>query len=87
MIQFCKKCLFPDTKPDLYFDANGICDACTSAQEKWSRIEAINWEQRAQEFEAIISELPRDGIYDCVVPVSGGKTQHIKLTECVAIMD
>jgi len=73
MIQFCKKCLFPDTKPDLYFDANGICDACISAQEKWSRNESINWEKRAQEFEALISELPRDRIYDCVVPVSGGK--------------
>ena len=27
MIKFCKKCLFPDTKPDLYFDEDGSGDA------------------------------------------------------------
>jgi N-acetyl sugar amidotransferase len=73
MIQFCKKCLFPDTKPDLYFDENGFCDACSSAQQKWNGNKSINWEKRSQEFDDIINKLPKDRIYDCVVPVSGGK--------------
>ena len=54
MIQFCKKCLFPDTKPDLYFDENGFCDACSSAQQKWNGNKSINWEKRSQEFDDII---------------------------------
>ena len=32
-INYCKKCLFPETKPDLYFNKDGICDACVSAKE------------------------------------------------------
>ena len=26
MIHYCKRCLFPETKPDLYFDDDGVCD-------------------------------------------------------------
>ena len=28
MLRYCKKCVMPDTKPDLYFDEEGICSAC-----------------------------------------------------------
>lgn len=73
MIKFCKKCLFPDTKPDLYFDENGICDACISAQQKWEDTSTIDWVTRGHEFDAILSKLPVTSVYDCVVPVSGGK--------------
>ena len=73
MISFCKKCLFPDTKPDLYFDDEGVCDACRSAEQKWAEVSTIDWEKRAQEFETILTSLPKHRTYDCVVPVSGGK--------------
>ena len=73
MIKYCKKCLFPDTKPDLYFDAEGICDACRSAEEKWQSEKSIDWNARAKEFDNILSDLPKGRFYDCVVPVSGGK--------------
>ena len=73
MIQYCKRCLFPDTKPDLYFDANGVCDACGSAERKWGFVESVDWGKRAKDFEKIISNLPKNGMYDCLVPVSGGK--------------
>ena len=73
MIIFCKKCLFPNTKPDLYFDDNGICDACHSAETKWGKGNIVDWDERALEFESILSSLPKDRLYDCVVPVSGGK--------------
>ena len=71
MISFCKKCLFPDTKPDLYFDDEGVCDACRSAEQKWAEVSTIDWEKRAQEFETILTSLPKHRTYDCVVPVSG----------------
>jgi len=75
MLQYCKKCLFPATKPDLYFNAQGICDACISADNKHGRGDAIDWTARAKEFESIVvpRKLDNDGWYDCIVPVSGGK--------------
>ena len=73
MIKFCKTCLFPDTKPDLYFDEYGECDACSSAKQKWQGSQMIVWEKRAKEFDDLLSKIPKGEIYDCVVPVSGGK--------------
>lgn len=73
MINYCKKCLFPNTKPDLYFDSSGVCDACNSAETKWNPEKMIDWTKRAKEFESILSNLPKNRIYDCVIPVSGGK--------------
>lgn len=73
MIRFCKKCLFPNFKPDLYFDEQGVCDACRSAERKWNIEDAIDWAGRADEFEKIIGAIGDNNLYDCVVPVSGGK--------------
>ena len=42
MVMYCKRCLFPDTKPDLYFDADGICDACHSSDRIQGALDAIN---------------------------------------------
>ena len=70
-LQYCSKCLFPETKPDLTFDENGVCSACQSAQLK---DDGINWNQRKEEFEKIIENYRKDGVgYDCLIPVSGGK--------------
>lgn len=71
IIKHCKKCLFPETKPDLWFDSNGICSACITAEKKDNE---IDWEKRKNDFEEIINHYRKDGIgYDCLIPVSGGK--------------
>jgi len=72
-INYCKVCLYPETKPDLGFDENGVCTACLAAEEKNT---GIDWAQRADEFNEIINyyKKPKEEIgYDCIVPVSGGK--------------
>lgn len=72
-INYCKKCLYPETKPDLTFDSDGICSACVAAEEKHK---GIDWNQREKDFQEIINyyKLPEGEIgYDCIVPVSGGK--------------
>lgn len=72
-IKFCKSCLFPETKPDLHFNDDGICSACVGANNKDVN---IDWDKRAQEFSRIIDKfrLPENEIgYDCLIPVSGGK--------------
>ena len=75
IVAYCKRCLFPETKPDLYFDDEGICDACRSAERKHGVEDAIDWHSREVSFKDIISEArnkSRDW-YDCIIPVSGGK--------------
>jgi N-acetyl sugar amidotransferase len=74
-LKYCKKCLFPETKPDIYFDSEGVCDACRSAERKHGLENAINWDERAKSFDKIISNAKSkaQGWYDCVIPVSGGK--------------
>jgi N-acetyl sugar amidotransferase len=72
-IKYCSKCLFPETKPDLFFDEEGICSACIAAEEK---NKGIDWLQREKEFYEIINyyKRPKSEIgYDCLIPVSGGK--------------
>jgi N-acetyl sugar amidotransferase len=72
-IKYCTKCLFPETKPDLTFNSNGVCSACIAAEEKDND---IDWSDREQEFFKIIEHyrLPKEKTgYDCIIPVSGGK--------------
>lgn len=72
-IKYCTRCLFPETKPDLSFNDDGVCSACIAADEK---NKGIDWEQREKEFYEIIQHYKRpDGEigYDCLIPVSGGK--------------
>ena len=68
----CKKCLYPNTKPDLHFNKAGVCGACIY-NEYYKK---INWEERKKVFFKLIddSKKKRDSInYDCTIPVSGGK--------------
>ena len=72
-IRFCTKCLFPETKPDLFFNESGICSACVAANEKDL---SIDWNQREKDFFTIVEKYkkaPGEIGYDCLIPVSGGK--------------
>ena len=82
MIRYCAHCLYPDTKPDLRFDAQGVCSACTAFEGRAD----VDWDKRRQEFKQITERYrSADGSnYDCIVPVSGGKDstyQVIRLLE------
>ena len=35
---YCKTCLFPNTKPDINFNSQGICDSCVSAKKNMDYI-------------------------------------------------
>jgi N-acetyl sugar amidotransferase len=72
-LKYCKNCLFPETKPDLFFNQEGVCSACQSSQEKYT---GIDWEERGKAFMNLVEEhkLKNNEIgYDCLIPVSGGK--------------
>ncbi len=66
---YCSKCLYPSTKPNLNFDADGVCSACNS----FGMRKEINWKKREEEFHKLMSKFKRIDNYDCIVPGSGGK--------------
>jgi N-acetyl sugar amidotransferase len=78
---FCKKCVMPNTKPDLNFDEMGICDACNTQNDKNKK---IDWNQREGEFLSLVGRYKSNEDYDCIIGVSGGKDstyQVIKVLE------
>ena len=82
MIKYCKKCVMPNTKPNLRFDEEGVCNACRNFENR----KEINWEERKKSLEEILNRYrSKDGSnWDCIIPVSGGKDstfQVIKMLE------
>src|SRR3989344_5512870 len=75
--RYCSNCVMPNTKPDLFFDEAGVCDACNSAVLK----NTIDWDARKKEFEEVIAEYKgkNPANYDCIIPVSGGKDSHYQV--------
>jgi len=69
-MKFCTKCVIPDTKPDLTFDNEGVCDACRSQEQKDHK---IDWELREKEFLDLVEKHKVHPDYDCIIGVSGGK--------------
>jgi N-acetyl sugar amidotransferase len=68
MLIYCKKCVLPNTRPNINIDVNGICDACKNKRKK------IDWVVRKKLFLTKIRKVKNtDNSYDCIIPVSGGK--------------
>lgn len=72
-MKYCSKCWNPTTRPNVYFDENGVCGACLWEEEK----KHINWDERLQELATIAETAKRKaaerGTYDAVLGASGGK--------------
>ena len=74
MINFCKECIMPSTRPRIVFSQDGICNACTHSEKK----KKINWKERENEFLQLVENIKKyskdkNNSYDCVIPWSGGK--------------
>ena len=81
-MKYCITCFYPDTKPDIEFNKEGVCSACVSFKKR----ETINWKDREKKFVEIVKKIKtrNNGNYDCIVPVSGGKDstwQVLKMLE------
>ena len=73
-MRYCKRCLQPDTRPNIVMDDEQICFACRYEESK----QTIDWKARENELKQIAEEAKeeakkRGNIYDCVIGVSGGK--------------
>ncbi|MBI5960291.1 MAG: N-acetyl sugar amidotransferase [Chloroflexi bacterium] len=76
MIHYCKRCLMPETKPDLFIDEEGVCSACRSYEQR----KEVDWATRRQELDNILDRYRNHAgtNYDCIIPVSGGKDSHFQ---------
>lgn len=82
MIKYCRRCVMPETKPDLHIDGDGICSACRYFDSR----EEVDWDSRRAELVTILDRFrsPDGSNYDCLIPVSGGKdstSQAIRMLE------
>ncbi len=67
---WCKNCLNMSTRPRITFDSRGWCNACQWMEEK----KTLDWSKREKELEDLLNKhRSKDGGFDCIVPVSGGK--------------
>ena len=75
-MRYCRLCVMPETKPDLFIDEEGVCSACRS----FERRRDIDWNARRDELLRILERYrSKSGSnYDCVIPVSGGKDSHFQ---------
>ena len=73
----------PDTKPDLNFDEEGVCNACRNFENR----KEINWEDRRSELLQLVDRFKsKDGsTWDCIVPVSGGKDSTYQVVKMLQL--
>ena len=73
----------PDTKPDLHFDEEGVCNACRN----FERRKEIDWPSRRTELLNLVEKYKsKDGTtWDCIVPVSGGKDSTYQVVKMLQL--
>ncbi len=74
-MNYCRKCVMPDTKPYVEFDERGVCNACRTHEIKHRGDRGMDWTARKAEFDRLIEQAKAANapLYDVLVPVSGGK--------------
>ncbi|UCD17865.1 MAG: 7-cyano-7-deazaguanine synthase [Candidatus Zixiibacteriota bacterium] len=68
----CKRCIMPDTVPGIIFNEEGICNFCLNYKEAEYR-----GKEELDRLIALIKD--RNGRYDCIVPLSGGRDSSFVL--------
>lgn len=77
----CARCLYPDLKPDLFFDDAGVCSACRAFEQRQS----VDWAAREGELLSALEGGRNDSGYDCIVPSSGGKDSHWQVLKLIEL--
>jgi len=76
MLRRCTKCVMPDTRPGSIFNDKGVCLACLNYEKR----SQVDWADRYRQLEQLCNQHRRkDGYYDCVIGVSGGKDSYFIL--------
>lgn len=75
----CRRCLYPNTKPDLHFVA-GTCSACLAFDRRTS----IDWTNRQDDFLKLVRAHPGSS-HDVIVACSGGKDSTWQVVKCLEL--
>lgn len=69
-VKYCTKCVVSNQRPRIQFDDDGVCSACRFGEYQ----KTVDWHARMRELgELCDKHRSKDGLYDVVVPTSGGK--------------
>jgi N-acetyl sugar amidotransferase len=80
MLFRCRRCLYPNTKPDLHFNSEGICSACQAYDNR----PKVDWAQRKQQFLDFVND-HRGKTHDVIVACSGGKDSTAQIVKCLEL--
>ena len=81
-MKWCKKCVLPNSRPNLSFNKDGICSGCLNHNKK----NKINWSNRQSKLNTLIKEIKSiPSEYDCLIPVSGGKDSTWQTLKCLEL--
>jgi len=79
-MKICRRCIIPDSRPNIQFDEDGECNACVAHRTRFD----IDWEKREQAFGQVVSHAKeRSAGNDCLIPVSGGKDSTWQVIKCL----
>lgn len=79
-MKYCARCIIPATRPNITFDARGVCNACATHGQR----NQVDWTRREATFREVAANARRKGSgYDCVIPVSGGKDSTWQVVKCL----
>lgn len=75
-MRYCARCVYPaNARPTIIFDDQGICSGCRYHEAR----AGIDWQERGNDLKELVQSYKdkmKDSIYDCIIPVSGGKDSH-----------
>lgn len=75
-MKYCVRCILPETHDTLMFDEEGVCSVCRQIEYKH---EKIDWAERRLQLDELVAQYQDKGLYDCIVPFSGGKDSTFQL--------
>ena len=80
-IILCKKCVLPNTRPNVKIENNGICSVCKSFETKRT---SLNLNKQKKKFKILLKQIKKESSgYDVLIPVSGGKDSTWQVYTCL----
>ena len=82
--KWCKKCVLPDSRPNLIIDKFGICNVCNlkSTSNNIKNIKPLGKKSFKKLLKKVLKNNPKNN-YDCLIPVSGGKDSTWQVITCL----
>lgn len=67
----CQRCVLPESKPDIWLDADGVCNICHEFDKQNESRPQVKFLE--SDFVKILNQNKSKGKYDCLIMCSGGK--------------